>query len=178
METLKNTAGSARKPGPPHQQRNHQERGFDQAQSDLGFYRRLFHLKNGQRVMLRLLQERDRHHLIDLFQKASVEDIWFFKHDVRNRSLTTYWLNHLDYRRLLPLVALNPEDNQLIAAATLLRGQHTAHHIGEIELFIARPFRNLGLGSILLDELIRWAGQEKLRWLKAEVVADHKQMVT
>jgi hypothetical protein len=103
------------------------------------FYRKLFHLKDNTRVMLRLLHDGDRQHLIDLFQKASSADLWFFKHDLKNRSLINFWLNHLDYGRLLPVVAVNLEDNQLIAAATMLRGKHTAQHIGEIKLFIPQP---------------------------------------
>jgi len=147
------------------------------AKGDHLFYRKLFHLKNNQRIMLRLLQEGDRQNLIDLFQNASAEDLWFFKHDLKNRSLVNYWLNHLDYPRLLPVVAINLRDNQLIAAATLRRGKHTARHIGELKLFIAKPFRNLGLGSKILDEMIQLAKQENLYWLKAEVVADQKQTV-
>ena len=142
------------------------------------FYRKLFHLKGNTRIMLRLLHEGDRQNLIDLFQKATPTDLWFFKHDLKNRSLLNFWLNHLDYQRLLPVVAVHLEDNQLIAAATLLRGKHTAQHIGEIKLFIAKPFRNLGLGSKILDELVQLARQERLYWLKAEVVADQKQLVT
>jgi RimJ/RimL family protein N-acetyltransferase len=78
---------------------------------------------------------------------------------------------------LLPLGAIDLENNQLIAAGTLLRGKHTANHIGEINLFIAKPFRNLGLGSTLLDELMLLGAQENLHWIKAEVVADQKQMI-
>lgn len=141
------------------------------------FYRRLIHLKNHQRIMLRLLHEGDRDNLLDLFQQAPAADLWFFKHDLKNRSLLNFWMNHLDYQRLLPLAAINLEDHQLIAAATLWRGKHTAQHIGEIKLFISRPFRNLGLGGKILDELIRLARLERLHWLKAEVVADHKEMV-
>jgi RimJ/RimL family protein N-acetyltransferase len=148
-----------------------------EARPDHFFYRKLIHLKNNQRIMLRLLQAGDRENLIDLFQKASPGDLWFFKHDLKNRQLLNCWLDQLDYQRLLPLAAVNLEDNQLIAAATLWRGKHTAQHIGEIKLFISRPFRSLGLGGLILDELIRLARVERLYWLKAEVVADHKEMV-
>ncbi len=175
MEVLINT-GKAR-PDPGSRQRLPKETDSSRSQSEYDYYRRLLHLKNDQRIILRFLQERDRHDLIDLFQQAAGEDVWFFKHDLRNRSLLNYWLNHLDYGRLLPLVAVDPEGQRLMAAATLLRGKHTAQHIGEIKLFIAKPFRNLGLGSLLLDELIRLGRQEKLHWLKAEVVADQEQLV-
>ena len=176
METTRGTTSSFRGPEPASGHTPWREAPLP-AKPDHLFYRRLFNLKNNQRVMLRLLHEGDRHNLIDLFQKATAEDLWFFKHDLKNRSLLNFWLNHLDYQRLLPVVAVNLEDNELIAAATMLRGKHTAQHIGELKLFISKPFRNLGLGSKILDEMIQLAKQERLHWLKAEVVADQKQMV-
>ncbi len=177
METLRSTAGGAKSPDPTQLGRPREDLVSLQANSDYAYYRRLIHLKDGKRLMLRFLTEGDRQNLIDLFQKASWEDLWFFKHDLKNRSLLNYWLNHLDYRRVLPLVAIHLEDNQLVAAATLWRGKQTAQHIGEIKIFISEPFRNLGLGSTMIDELIRLANREKLQWLKAELVADQKQLV-
>jgi RimJ/RimL family protein N-acetyltransferase len=177
MEIPKSTAGCARSPDPTGWRSPPTVVVPPQADADYAFYRRLLHLKNGMRIMLRFLQEGDRQNLIDLFQKAPWEDLWFFKHDLKNRSLLNFWLNHLDYRRVLPLVAINLEDNQLVAAATLWRGKHAAKHIGEIKIFISQPFRNLGLGSKILDELIRLANQKKLHWLKAELIADQKQLI-
>lgn len=127
--------------------------------------------------MLRFLQEGDRRDLISLFQTASNEDLRFCKHDLKDLTMLNHWLDHIHSPRLLPLVAVDLEDNQLIAAATLLRGKHAANHIGEIKLFIAKPFRNIGLGSKILDELMLLATQEKLHWMMAEVVTDQKQMI-
>jgi RimJ/RimL family protein N-acetyltransferase len=162
METLRSTFSGAKSPEPSRFRRPPEEVASLPADSDHAFYRRLVRLKDGKRLMLRFLMEGDRQSLIDLFQKATWEDLWFFKYDLKNRSLLNYWLNHLDYRRVLPLVAINLEDNQLVAAAALWRGKGTAQHIGEIKIFISQPFRNLGLGSKILDELIRLAHQEKL----------------
>lgn len=147
------------------------------ARPDLGNYRRLISLKNDKRVMLRLLHQGDRQELIDLFQQASAEELRFFKHDLKNRRLLNHWLDHMQPQRLLPLAALDLENNRLIAAATLLKGKHSANHIGEIKIFISKPFRLLGLGSRMLDEMIHLASQEKLSWLKAEVVADQKHVI-
>jgi L-amino acid N-acyltransferase YncA len=69
------------------------------------------------------------------------------------------------------------EDNRLIADATLHRGKHAAKHIGEVRIFVSRPFRNLGLGSLMLEELISLAKKENLYWLRAEIIADHKKVV-
>lgn len=145
--------------------------------SEYSYYRKVIYLKNQKSFMFRFLHEEDRRNLISLFQSAPDEDFLFCKHDLKDLNLLNHWLDHINSPRLLLLGAVDLDDNQLFAAATLLRGKHTANHIGEIKLFIAKPFRNLGLGSIMLEELILLANQEKLHWLKAEVVTDQKQMV-
>jgi len=140
-------------------------------------YRKFVTLKNGKRVMFRFLNEQDREGLIQLFQEAPDEDTRFLKQDVKNQKLVNYWVDHLNYRKVLPLVAVDLESNRLIADATLHRGKHAAKHTGEIRIFVSRSFRNLGLGSMMLDELIHLAFQENLMLLKAEVLAEHKKVI-
>ena len=74
-------------------------------------------------------------------------------------------------------MAVDLESNRLIADATLHRGKHAAKHIGEVRIFVSRGFRNLGLGSVMLEELIDLAHKENLQLLKAEVLADHKKVI-
>jgi L-amino acid N-acyltransferase YncA len=140
-------------------------------------YRKFVALKNGRRVMFRFLNEQDREGLIQLFQEAPEEDTRFLKQDVKDLKLVNYWLDHINYRKVLPLVAVELEGNRIIGDATLHRGKHAAKHIGEVRIFVSRDFRNLGLGSIMLEELINLAFQENLKLLRAEVLADHKKVV-
>jgi L-amino acid N-acyltransferase YncA len=140
-------------------------------------YRKFVTLTNGKRVMFRFLNEQDREELIRLFQEAPEEDLRFLKQDVRDTKLISYWVEHLNYQKVLPLIAVNLEGNSIIADATLHRGKHAAKHIGEVRIFVSRPFRNLGLGSLMLEEIINLAKKENLHWLKAEIIADHKKVV-
>lgn len=177
MEMVKATGGNLKRTGRPFSPMDIPAADPLPAKSGYAFYRKLFYLKNGKRLMLRFLHEGDRAELISLFQEAPPEDLRFCKNDLTNVKLLHHWLDHLDSPRLLPLVSVDLENNRIIAAASLLRGKHTAHHIGEVKLFISKPFRNLGLGSKMLDELIQLATQEKLHWLRAEVVTEQKQMI-
>ncbi|MFP3867088.1 MAG: N-acetyltransferase family protein [Desulfobacteraceae bacterium] len=140
-------------------------------------YRKFVTLQNGQRVMLRFLNQQDRENLIRLFQEAPEEDTRFLKQDVKDLKLINYWIEHINYRKVLPLVAVDLETGRLVADATLHRGKHAAKHIGEIRIFVSRPFRNLGLGSLMLDELINLAGKLNLQILKAEIISDHRKVV-
>ena len=140
-------------------------------------YRKFITLQNGKRVMFRFLNEQDREELVRLFQEAPEEDIRFLKQDVRDTKLVNSWVDNLNYRRVLPLVAVDLEGNRLIADATLHRGKHAAKHLAEVRIFVSRPFRNLGLGSLMVDELVNLALKENLHWLKAEIIADHKKVI-
>ncbi|MDI6854583.1 MAG: GNAT family N-acetyltransferase [Deltaproteobacteria bacterium] len=140
-------------------------------------YRKFVTLKNGKRVMFRFLNEQDRDTLIQMFQEAPEEDTRYLKQDVKNINLVNFWIDHINYRKVLPLVAVDLESNRLVADATLHRGKHAAKHIGEIRIFVCRAFRNLGLGSAMLEELINLAMKEGLQWLKAEIIADHKKVI-
>jgi L-amino acid N-acyltransferase YncA len=140
-------------------------------------YRKFATLKNGRRVMFRFLNEPDREALIQMFQEAPEEDIRFLKQDVKDKKLVNSWVDRLDYRKVLPLLAVDLENNGIIADATLHRGKHAAKHTGEIRIFVCRRFRNLGLGSLMLEELLNLALQENLMWVKAEILADHKKVI-
>ncbi len=127
--------------------------------------------------MFRFLNERDRDELIRMFQEAPDEDTRFLKQDVKDLALVNYWVDHIDYSKVLPLVAVELEDNRLVGDATLHRGKHSGKHIGEMRIFIARPFRYVGLGSMMMEELISWAPKMALQWLKAEIIAEHKEVI-
>jgi RimJ/RimL family protein N-acetyltransferase len=177
MEILENSRNRRSIKGGTYFGKNLENSNVLIASPDYSFYRKFVPLKNQKRVMLRFLNEGDRQDLISLFQTTSNEDLRFCQHDLKDLNLLNHWLDHINSPRLLPLGAVDLENNQLIAAGTLLRGKHTANHIGEIKLFITKPFRNLGLGSKILEELMLLASQENLHWIKAEVVIDQKEMI-
>ena len=139
-------------------------------------YRKFVTLKNGKRMMFRILNEQDREGLFQMFQEAPEEDIRFLKQNVKDPKMVNYWIDHIDYHRVLPLLAMDLESNRIVADATLHRGKHAAKHIGEIRIFVSRSHRGLGVGSLMLAELINLAVKENLQWLKAEIIADHKKV--
>ena len=140
-------------------------------------YRKFVNLRNGLRVMFRFLNERDKEALVQMFQETPEEDARFLKQDVKDVEMVDSWVDHIDYGKVLPVVAVALDSQRLIADATLHKGKDAARHIGEVRIFISRPLRNLGLGSMMLDELIRLAEREGLQWLKAEIIAEHANVI-
>ena len=140
-------------------------------------YRKFVNLRNGKRVMLRCLNAQDRESLVQLFQEAPEEDVRLLKQDVKDVELINSWIEHLNYQKVLPLLAVDLEANSLVAEALLHRGKHSARHIGEIRIFVSRHFRDLGLGGRMLDELIDLAGKLDFQILRAEVLSNHKSLL-
>jgi L-amino acid N-acyltransferase YncA len=137
-------------------------------------YRRLFTLSSGKKVKCRLLNGQDQDSLLNLYQTAPLEDTYFLNQDVKDMVPAKSHADQPTPRRTI-LVALDMDEGRLIAAAQMERGLGCAKHIGEIQqIFVARPFQNLGLGGLLLGELIELSRAEKLQWLKAEIVSENK----
>jgi len=140
-------------------------------------YRKFVNLRNGLRVMLRFLNTDDRESLVQMFQETPEEDARFLKQDVKDIGLVNSWVSNINYSRVLPVVAVALDSQRLIADATIHRGKDAARHIGEVRIFISRPLRNLGLGSMTLHEMILLAHREGLQWLKAEIIAEHTNVI-
>lgn len=141
-------------------------------------YRKMATLKNGERVLIRSLNGQDREDLIKLFRDAPYEDVEFCKEDLTNPQVVDHWLTCGNSGRILALVAVELKTEQPIAVLTLYRGQQAALNVGEIQnIFVVRSFQGLGLGSLLLDELLDLALQENIHWLKVEVPIEQKYAI-
>jgi len=144
----------------------------------LDVYRKFVTLSNGKEVLIRLLNGQDRSGLIKFFQQAHPDDVQFCKQDVKNPMVIDTWLNQTNCLRPLTLVALNVPTNRVVASLNLNKGQQSNRHVGDIQqILVARPFQGLGLGSLIIDALIELAIKGNLHWLKAEIVAERKEII-
>lgn len=134
-----------------------------------GNYPKCLQLGDGRGILLRLLNSVDGDQLRALVQEASLKAPRFVKFNRKDLQGLTHPGEHLDYRTILPLVAVDLEEHRFIASANLHLGQD-ASLAGEISLYVSEPFHGLGLHSLLVDEIIRLAENHNLRWLKAEVI--------
>jgi ribosomal protein S18 acetylase RimI-like enzyme len=135
-------------------------------------------MSNGKKVVIRFLNGHDRDRIIKFFQETPDEDIQFCKVDVKNPKLVDRWISPEANAKVMSLVAEDLETKRIIAAMTMSRGQQAALNIGEIlQILVARPYQGLGLGSLVLDELLDHAKKEKIDWLKAEVALELKNVI-
>jgi len=134
-------------------------------------------LRNGQKVLLRVIKKHDREELARLFRETPAAEVRFLKYDVKAPRWLEAWLAGLNYRQVLPLAAVDLEEHRFLAGAFLKRGRHTAGHTAEVQLLVPGPYQDFGLDALLLAELISLAGQTDLQLLKAEVAAEDQPAI-
>jgi RimJ/RimL family protein N-acetyltransferase len=136
----------------------------------LAIYRNLTTLRDGTRVLFRLLDEEDGGRLQAMFAPVSDEDLKYMRHNVKDPGVTQKWIDSLDYSQVMPLVAVVNDD--IVGDATLHLGQGPQRHVAEVRIFLSKRYRQRGLGTAMLKGLVDIAKKLDLHLLTAQVIAD------
>jgi len=142
---------------------------------ELERYRKVVTLETGERVLLRPLQRDDGQRLIELFGRASDEDIAYFHNNVRDDALVLSWAEELDLPHVFPVVAVLGE--HIVGDATLHIGQAANRHIGWVRVFLDRECRRKGIGTELLKALIEIGRRIGLQQAVAEIASGQVQSI-
>jgi len=128
-------------------------------------------LKDGQEIVIRPLEKKDKDRLLEFFRSLPLEDRLFLKDDVTDPKVIDSWVKNLDFDRVIPIVAL--KDNKIIGDATLHRSRFGwFQHVGEIRLVTHCDYRRKGLGLLLAREIFFLALKLKLQKVVAMMVED------
>jgi RimJ/RimL family protein N-acetyltransferase len=138
-------------------------------------YRQVFTLKDGARVLVRPLTKDDRQALLDLFLPVPLEDRQFIRDDINDPKVVNGWIDDLDYDRIMPLVAV--VGNRIVGNATLHFKSGPSRHRCEVRIFLAKDFRQRGVGSRMIQGLIELAKRRGIFMLEAEIVSDQSHII-
>ncbi len=142
---------------------------------ELKRYRYVKTLPNGKRLLLRPLTEDDKQGLMDLFARASRQDLEYFRSDAGDPAVVESWVDNLDLERVFPLVGV--VDDKIVGDATLHFGEHYGRHRAWVRIFLDRDYRRQGIGTLALRCLIDIARRVGLQQLYAEVLTNQPQVV-
>jgi L-amino acid N-acyltransferase YncA len=138
-------------------------------------YRQITTLSDGTRALLRPLTCEDKEGLIALFDPIAGEDLRLMHSNVRDRDLVAGWVDRLDYKKILPLVAV--VNGRIVGDATMRFHTGPERHVGDVRIFITKEFRRRGLGTAMLRSLIDLGRKCGLRQLVAEALASQVKTI-
>ena len=134
-------------------------------------YPKTVKLRDGRTVVLRPLANGDFEKLYAFFQDLTDEDRLFFRNDVKDPDLIRKWTEHLDFDRVIPIVA--EDGHKIVADGTLHMSRHGwMQHVAVIALVVARTHRRTGLGTLTARELVGLAEERGLERVQAQVIED------
>ena len=133
-------------------------------------------LRDGRPVTIRPMLAGDEAALLTFFRGIPAEDRVFLKEDVTKAAVIAAWCRDLDYGRILPLLA--EAGGELVADATLhQRRAGWMRHVASVRIVIAPAYREQGLGTLLINELIAIAEQSDLEKMDVDLMADQEAAI-
>ena len=142
---------------------------------ELSLYPKKTILRDGTPITLRPMTGEDEAAVLEFFLGVPEEERWFLKEDVTSPRVVRQWLQNLDYKKALPLLA-ETESGKVVADAVLIRRRGGSRaHVGELRIVVAPAFRQRGLGVLLMRELCDIANDAGLERVVAEMVADTEE---
>lgn len=141
----------------------------------IAHFRQLGTLADGTRVLLRPLLKEDKKELENFFNSVSAEDLQFMRSDVTDKDVLQSWIDNLDYRQILPLMAV--VNDRFVGDATLHFRAGPYRHVAEIRIFLLQEYRRRGLGTLMLKTLIDIARKTGIQFITAQVVADQTRVI-
>jgi RimJ/RimL family protein N-acetyltransferase len=130
-------------------------------------------LRDRTDVIVRPLAQADKIALLNFFEGIPEEERFYLKENVASPAVIQSWTSDVDFRRVIPIVAV--QGDQIVADATLHRSRAQARqHVGEIRVVVAPAYREIGLGGRLIRELLDIAAGLGLNKAMFELVADHE----
>jgi GNAT superfamily N-acetyltransferase len=137
----------------------------------LAAYPRAAELPDGATVIFRPLVKEDREQLIALFVDIPYEELRNLQDNVSDPAVVRRWCRTLNYDRVLPIVA--EMDGKIVADATLHRRTvGPMRRIGRFRAYVRPEYRDRGLGTLLLREIMDLARQLGLTQLAVELYED------
>ena len=139
----------------------------------LGEHPREFALRDGRKAEIRPLTADDKVRLRTFFELVPEEERFYLKENVVAPEVIKEWTEHIDHDRVIPIVAVMGDE--IVADATLHRSRAEAYrYVGEARVVVSPAYRELGLGSRLIRELIDTALMLRLHKMTMELV-EHRE---
>lgn len=128
-------------------------------------------LKNGTKVIFRLLQRDDLENLVGFFQNLDIEDRMYLRIDVMEKENILRRFGNFDLDLIYSVIAL--DHDQIVAIGTLYRAAFGwMRNLGEIRVVVANDYQRNGLCTLLTREIFFHALKTDLYKIQAEIMEE------
>ncbi len=135
----------------------------------LSGYPKQLPVSSGSGVTVRPMVSEDADALRKFFLTIPDEERYFLKDDVVSEVVINRWAEDLDYDRALPLLVF--DGDRICADGLLIRHRGDARsHYAEIRIVVDPDYRERGLGTALMRELIDIAWDAELELVQGEFI--------
>lgn len=134
-------------------------------------------LPSGRRVFLRPVRPEDEDRYLAFFEKMTEEDMrlrFFAKVRELGHSFILR-LTQIDYSRAMAFIALDPDTGEMLGGVRL-HGD-ADHASGEYAVSVRSDLKGIGLGWVLMRQIIRFARREGYRTIRGEVLRENASML-
>ncbi|MGO9118247.1 MAG: N-acetyltransferase family protein [Desulfomonilaceae bacterium] len=128
-------------------------------------------IKDGTTLALRPVVAQDEEALNKFFFEIPEEERWYRRQKLTDPEVLHKWIETLDYKRIIPLVAVNQDTGYIVANLTLLFSSSVSlQHVAHLRLMVHPWYRHQKLGGLMILECAELAMSLGIERLMAEFV--------
>ena len=133
-------------------------------------------LNNGQAASLSWLEEKDLLELVEVLNSVIREKTYLLmEQEITDLNSEREWFQKSREAGMRDLVA--KVDSKLVGAASMSVFKGKQAHVAQFAIYIAKGFRNRGLGTILINELIDVARKSGVEVIQISAFSTNKRAV-
>lgn len=135
-----------------------------------------FKLKNGIKILVRTPKKNDLKQLLQFINSLIQEDTFILETKKKTLKEEKNWLNDVlkKMKSGEKIYFVGEINNNIVAVSRIGIYSSRSRHIGEISFSVLRPYRNLGIGKILLKTLLIIGKKMKFKKLILGVLGNNK----
>jgi L-amino acid N-acyltransferase YncA len=129
-------------------------------------------IKDGRPVTVRPLISGDESKMLDFLDTLSEEERWLLRDNFADPKILHQWLDLINYDKAIPLVALSPSKERIIAYVVIQRRlAECLRHIAHLRIMVDPIWRQRRLGTWMLLDAIQLSMRLGIEKLVAEFVS-------
>jgi ribosomal protein S18 acetylase RimI-like enzyme len=140
-------------------------------------WKKQFITKNGQNILFRPVQPSDTEMLWRMFHTLSEKSLSNLIPPF-TREMIEDWTSNIDYNKILAIVAVTQDDQEekIVADASLrFNPQEILKHKAELAIAVHDDYQHIGIGSALIEHLLKIARNKKLTKIWLNVRSTNKK---